>query len=64
MKSNNGNKEDNKEDNRVQKEIIIQQIKKKHSIKKREIKTEDIQKDMTDSQKMTQQVELLYVDNM
>ena len=28
------------------------------------MKTGDMQKDMTDSQKTTQQVELLYVDNM
>ena len=54
MKSKNGYKEDKREDNRVQKEITIWQIKKTHSIDKRRIKTGDMQKDMTISQKMTQ----------
>ena len=53
MKSDNRNKEDSKEDNRVQKEIIIWQIKKTHSTDKRGMKTEDRQKDMNNSQKTT-----------
>ena len=54
MKSKNRDKGDKKEDNRVQKEIIIWQIKKTHSTDKRGMKTEDRQKDKTDSQKITQ----------
>ena len=47
MKSKNGDKEDNKEDNGVQKEIIIWQIKKTYSTDKKRMKIRDMQKDMT-----------------